>query len=53
MIWINPSSVPTAIKLESPCHLTIEGNEKESNLWLFDKNFGDFKKGECFITSYK
>ena len=42
-----------AIKLDAPCHLTIEGNEKEYNLWLFDKNFGDFKKGECFILSYK
>ena len=42
-----------AIRLDAPCHLTIEGNEKEYNLWLFEKDFGNFKKGECFILSYK
>ena len=41
-----------AIRLDAPCHLTIEGNEKEYNLWLFEKDFGNFKKGECFILSY-
>tara|TARA_B100000941_G_C28500912_1_gene554135 strand:+ start:336 stop:1847 length:1512 start_codon:yes stop_codon:yes gene_type:complete len=41
-----------AIRLEAPCHLTIEGNEKEYNLWIFEKDFGSYKKGECFILSY-